>query len=282
MKSLKKLCSVILTLALFVTLFSSSAFSSEAATKSVAQLKKAIPSKVRIYPNSEYTSNGVKVYINNDENYITNIKTSSKNLKAKVAYKNYYSSSEDNYASIGLYATKEGTYKLSFDVFNKKGGKKLFTKKVTVYAKADAPFKSIKYAGSSNLYDIQKKASGKLSVKLNKGYKLKSIEVGTYSYIDQVDKNETSENSVAIEKKYSTELKYKKVKNNAKITLGTIPSSYYNYRYENEKNDYSSYLYVYKSLSSDLIANTNIRITYIDKYTKEEVTTSYTIRRFAK
>ena len=282
MKSLKKLCSVILTLALFVTLFSSSAFASEAATKSAAQLKKAIPSKIRIYPNSEYTSNGLKVVINDDENYITNIKTSSKNLKAKVAYKRYYTNNDDNYAAIGLYATKQGTYKLSFDVLNKKGGKKLFTKKVTVYAKTDAPFKSVKYAGNSNLYDLQTKGSGKLSVQLNKGYKLKSIEVGTYSYVDKVDTNETSENSVSIEKRYRTELKYKKVKNNSKITLGTIPSSSYSYRYENTKNDYSSRLYISKSLSSDLIANTYVRITYIDKYTKEEITSSYTIRRLAK
>ena len=282
MKSIKKLCSVVLTLALFVSLFSLSAFTSDAATKTAAQLKKAVPSKIRIYSASEYTYSGINVPINDDENYITNIKTSSKNLKAKVTRKYYNSDSTDNYSIIGLYALKEGKYTVSFDLLSKKGGKKLYSKKVTVFAKNDAPIKSITYGGNPNLYNIQSKGSGKLNVKMNKGYKLKSIEVGTYSYTDQKDTNESSDDSIAIEKEYNTTLTYKKVKNNAKITLGTIPSSRYSYRYSKSGSEYYSNLYIYRNLDSDIVADTYVQITYIDKYTKQETTTSYTIRRFAK
>ena len=282
MKSIKKLCSVILTLALFVSIFSSSAFTSEAATKSAAQLKKAVPSKVRIFAYNEYSYNGITVYINDYKNHITNIKTSSKNLKAKVTRKTYDSNTTDNYGVIGLYALKEGKYTVSFDVLTEKGGKKLYSKKVTVYAKNDSPIKSITYAGNTNLYDIQSKASGKLNVKMNKGYKLKSIEVGTYSYTDQKDTSKSSDTSVSVEKDYNTTLTYKKVKNNSKITLGTIPYSNYTYRYSKSSSDYSSSLNIYKYLNTDVIASTDVRITYMDKYTKQETTTTYTIRRFAK
>lgn len=282
MKSIKKLCSVILTLALFVSIFSSSAFTSEAATKSASQLKKAVPSKVRIFAYNEYSYNGITVYINDYKNHITNIKTSSKNLKAKVTRKTYDSNTTDNYGVIGLYALKEGKYTVSFDVLTEKGGKKLYSKKVTVYAKNDSPIKSITYAGNTNLYDIQSKASGKLNVKMNKGYKLKSIEVGTYSYTDQKDTSKSSDTSVSVEKGYDTTLTYKKVKNNSKITLGTIPYSNYTYRYSKSSSDYSSSLNIYKYLNTDVIASTDVRITYIDKYTKQETTTTYTIRRFAK
>ncbi|MFR7962031.1 MAG: hypothetical protein ACLU6P_17385 [Roseburia intestinalis] len=107
--------------------------------------------------------------------YIKNIKTSSKNLIAKNTH--YYTTSSDDtytdtFASIGLYAKKTGKYKVTYNICDKSGNK-LSSGKVTVYVKNDLPVKSVKFAGKEVNYALTSKKSGKLSVKMNKGYTLK-------------------------------------------------------------------------------------------------------------
>ena len=115
--------------------------------------------------------------------YIKNIKTSSKNLIAKNTH--YYTTSSDDtytdtFASIGLYAKKTGKYKVTYNICDKSGNK-LSSGKVTVYVKNDLPVKSVKFAGKEVNYALTSKKSGKLSVKMNKGYTLKKITVTTYN-----------------------------------------------------------------------------------------------------
>lgn len=266
---------------------------SEAAV-SAAALKKAVPSKVRIMPGSEYTSGGASsttsifVPFASHTNCISNIKVSKKGLTAKITREerhsvNYSDETYPSYGVIGLYAEKEGTYKVSFDVLNEKGGKKLYSKTVTVYVKSDAPVASFKYAGKTNIWGVQTKAKGKLSVKMAKGYKLKSIEVGKYVYQEAESKDTSSGSNIDIYKSQKTEMVYTKVKNNSTITLSTVPnySSTYQKQYYSYSDDYT-YSYFYRYLRDYILAETSVKITYIDKYTKQETTTYYTLYRFAK
>lgn len=185
--------------------------------------------------------------------YIKNIKTGSNNLIAKNTY--YYTTSSDDtytdpYASIGLYAKKTGKYKVTYDICDKSGNK-LSSGKVTVYVKDDLPVKSVKFGGKEVTSALTTKKSGKLSVSMSSGYKLKKITVTTY--------NKSGRQVV------------KTIKNNSTIKLG-------NYAYISDSSYSDSSRYFYTSLA----ANTKITITYVDKYTKQECDTIYTLSRLAK
>lgn len=185
--------------------------------------------------------------------YVKNIKTGSKNLIAKNTY--YYTSTSSDeyaapYASIGLYAKKKGKYVVSYDICDK-AGKKLSSGKTTVYVSDDQPIKSVKFDKKYLSSAITFKKSGKLSISMNKGYKLKKITVTTY--------NKSGKEVV------------KTVRNNSTIKLGE-----YAQIYDNSYSDGSRYF------STSLAARTQIKITYTDKYTKQKCESSYTINRLAK
>lgn len=289
MKLTKKITAIVLSFALFLSLFLSVGQVSEAAASATA-LKKSIPSKMRILPYSEYSydstplrthASAIYVPFASYDNCISNIKVSSSALKAKYTSA-YKTDSPDSiypsFGGIGLYATKEGKYKVSFDVLTKKGGPKLYSKTVTVYVKSDSPFSSVKYAGKDIVNRIQTKAKGKLRIKMNKGYKLKSIEVGTFSRNTPQKKDNSYENYVSTSTYESSSLTFKKVKNNSVITLGT--NTNYNYRYELTKRD--DYYYLGHNLEDTILAQTVIQITYVDKYTKENCIATYHLYRMAK
>lgn len=287
MKSINKITSIVLSFALFLTLFLSVGQVSQAAS-SASALKKAVPSKVRIMPYNEYSianstsTTAIFVPLASYDNCISNIKVSNSALKAKQTHE-YKSETSDSvypyYATIGLYAVKEGTYKVSFDVLTKKGGAKLYSKKVTVYVKSDSPFSSVKYAGKScESYNIQTKSKGKLSIKMNKGYKLKSIEIGTYTRNTPVKSDNSRENYISTKTNQTSTLTYKKVKNNSVITLGT--SSNYSYTYSLTKSE--DYRYIYYYLNDRILAQTTVKITYVDKYSKQNCEAYYYLYRMAK
>lgn len=286
MKLTKKITSIVLSFALFLSLFVSMGQQTEAAS-SVSALKKAVPSKVRIWPNTQYTYGGVSsnttifVPYASFDNCIANIKVSNKALKVRTTKEYKVEESMDTYpyyGIIGLYASKEGTYKVSFDVLKKKGGAKLYSKTVTVYAKSDEAISYVKYAGKKNPSGVQRKAKGKLNVKLNKGYKLKSIRVGVYTRNKAKDEDYSNEYSTSWSKSQNSSLTYKTVKNNAMITLGTKTN--YDESYSYTKSE--SYYDIYHSFSDTILAPTHVEITYIDKYSKQPCTATYTLYRFAK
>lgn len=186
----------------------------------------------------------ISIQFNQLNDYITNLKTSSKNLKVKVTEidrQNY--GSRSNRADIGIYAIKKGTYTLSFDIY---GGndKKESSHSIKIYVNNDGALKKITFDGENMTnMNVTEKASGKLSVVLNKGYTLKKIEVQTYGQ--------------------NGERKSETVKNNSNITLG-------------------KYAYVEKSgedYSTVIMADTTVIVHYTDKYTKEEATISRVICR---
>lgn len=253
MKNLKKMLSALLALALLLTVFTVPTLEVNAATYG------KVPSKVRIIPHT-VTNSPITFDLADEKDKITNIKTSSKSLKAKQTYNYVYNSKtspENNqkYAEIDVYATKQGKYTLTFDIL-KGNGKKRSTHKITVYAYDDVPLKALKINNKSYLdFDLLTGNSGKIKVTMNKGYKLKKLEYGVYN-------------------KDGSKMTYKKIKNGSKITFGKY---FYKYDYDFTSTNSSFY---YNYWTRGLMAPTKIRITYIDKYTKQENVTERTLNKW--
>ncbi len=296
MKRLNKWTSALGMLLLIVALFAIPSINVDAAP-SAATLKKAVQNRVRIMPYNDNKNSGTNsstdvIYVPymSKENRIVNIKVSNKALHARQTY--YYSQTGDlgsefdyiktfpNYGCIALYSEKEGKFTVSFDVLSKKGGKKLYSKKVTVFVKADEPIKYVKYGGKKLEYNtVVSKKTGKLSVKMGKGYKLKSIRIGKYQIT--TDENKTEEYSFGTykSKKLEGEAVYSNVKNNKNITLSE--TAMYKHQFTSESIFGDSYSY-YNYMGDGILAETIVEVTYIDKYTKTPTVAVYSIYCFSK
>lgn len=215
----------------------------------------------------------ISVQLGTNGKNIKNIKTSSKNLKAKVTRLSLSSSSNSGY--VGVYAKKTGKYTVSFDVYNAQNKKiKKFTVKVNVTEPTfsnNSPFKSVTFDNKEYDYakTVYNKNSVKVNVKMNKGYKLKKIEYSTYS--KPVAKTNSSYSTT-----YSNSEITKKVKNGKSIQLG-----HYGYYYGHDYSyAYGTYSYESYSRDGDIMAPTIVKITYLDK-NKNTISTSYTLYRIA-
>lgn len=181
--------------------------------------------------------------------HIGHLKTSSKNINAKVV-EMHSSIPMGCTAKIGLYATKKGIYTISFDILNS-DEKRVSSHSVKVFANIDRAVESATFAGMP-IQGFTDKENGKLSVTMNKGYTLKKIVVETF--------DKTGEQNL------------KTVKNNSMIALGK-----YAYLYENEEADGDYY-----KMTTSIMATTTIHIYYIDKYTKNEECEIYYMYRLAQ
>lgn len=195
---------------------------------------------------------------------ISNLKVNKKGLEAQVVSTNNYSSYGNAY--IGVYATKPGTYKVSFDVVNsanqKRGRytmqiqavnssaliKKAVFGKQTVVSNSASIKKGVKTSSSKESCKV-KGTSGKLKVTANSQYKITGIIVVS------VDKNG----------KYT----YKKFKNGKKLTLSK--------KYEATSTS------AYSGTSSHSAKKyTYIYISYKDKFLGDSVTYSISSARGRK
>lgn len=254
MKISKKFTSVLLVLTFVVGLFFVPANVVKAASYGT------IPKKVRIYSDSTYQT--LSFDLGGYGYSIKELKSNSSKLKVKQTYQRTEqgTANNENYATLTLFTNKEGNYKVSFNIVNA-AGKKVSTHTINVYAKNDSVLKTLKvgkndvFSTKDSNFSLLKGNSGKVKVAMSKGYKLKKIEYGVYD-------------------KSKSDYVYTTIKNNKKITYGKQVSEY-NYSYESA---YSSYKYSYWSKSA--MANTYIRITYIDKYTKTQDTISYAFYRW--
>lgn len=181
---------------------------------------------------------------------IANIKSDSDKLK--VYRVSVMTNKKKGY--IGVFATTPGTYKVSFDIVGadkKVKESKVVNVHVSLFG-GSGVIKSVKYANkdlwSADTYDyFNIPAKGKLTVTLNKGYKLKSMRVGKYP------------------KKGANEYKYTKFKNGGTLTLSKVP---YSYSYKGES-------YSYKS--TNMQAYTEIEVTYVNNKTKKTETTTFSL-----
>lgn len=212
----------------------------------------------------------LSIYLSNDGDRVANIKSNSGNLLVKKTRESYYFTTETDwdtnqkvtktnyrYAYLSFFAKKKGNYSVTFDVVKADGSVRC-TKTIAVKAGAssyETPIKNIKYAGKDlySYYPYATKTSGKLKVTMQKAYKLLSIEVG-------------SEDKTG-------EIRYKKIKNNKKISLAkkTVYSQEYKYTDGGTKYAYDK-----------LFPATYIRVTYQNKKTKEINTWTTTLHTINK
>ena len=233
-----------------------------------------------IVPGSAYAGDygggaKVRISLSSPADSIAKVKSSSKNLVVKVSntysYERTYSSypelnKKGSGYDISYYAKKKGSYKISFQVLDK-DKKVLETKTLKIKATPDAyagAFKSIQYGSQylskqrltttstprlprdNTLYTTKK--SGKLKVKMNKGYKLDKIEVTTLS------KNGISTT--------------KTVKNKKKIKITTVLKG-------TEKYTSSSGDYGYTLTQNPLFPSTRVTIHYHYKDSDGDTISTY-------
>lgn len=144
---------------------------------------------MRVAINQRYES--TDVFLANSGDYVASVKTSSPNLIAKITTvnttKRAYSAHLNDNISVNYYnrseitflAKAKGTYTATVTIKDKKGKKKC-TKKIKIYATNDSyPFASVSYGKQylTSGTNTTSKKSGKLSVKINPTFKLKSVDV---------------------------------------------------------------------------------------------------------
>lgn len=270
MKTLKKMLGGFLAFALIL---GTAAVSVPVTAQAAANYFKNCPSKLRIY--TGYADNYAleDIQLTSAKYYIKSVTSSSKNLKAEVVYEsadydeeNGVVNKDSSSYNIGMYAKKEGTYKLKLQVADASTDKVVQTKTVTVYAKNDSPFKKVTVNGKAD-YDWERYYSTKKKIKFAvtaaKGYTIQKIEIGTCKTV-------TDENGDT-----QTDYTYKKVssKKSASFTLSTKA---YTYSYTNEyKSEYSKSVSRYSSWYESMGAPTIVRVTYKDKWTKQPATQSF-------
>lgn len=226
----------------------------------VAATSVQVPSDVRCGVGMQWAAS-FRVYLVAKGDKIAKLKSSSKNLVAKVTYN--HNNSTNPYADITYYAKKKGTYKLKFDVrtsYNSKrtsrtvkvhaAGTDLMIDKVTINGKA------VKAQGYELNEHFTTKKNGKVKFTMPKGCKIKKIQVVKY------DQNG---NSVP-----------KNFKNGKKVTFGVYGNST-TYNYTSPYNSYYNYNY----WNRGMWAYTRFNITYRDSFYNAERTVSYFIVRKA-
>ncbi len=223
------------------------------------------PKKITIPVGSTYETD-IDISYSLGDAKITKIKSNSKNLYVKQTYQYYHDSLNTGsehpygYATLRLYASKPGKYKVTFQVCNA-GGKKVSKHTVQVTAKEvdleyyNPAIKKATFAGKQDIFStLTNKKSGKFKVKMQKGYKLNSI---TMRYYDA--------NGKWVERP---------IKNNAKVTL-----SPYAYKSETDYKSSNDPNYWYYYLSTGFYAETSFRVEYMNKKTKEISSRYYYIYR---
>lgn len=260
MKLLKKILSALLVFVMVLGIAQAAApMTADAASVKSAGVKE-YEKKIRIYP-KDWDNNAIEMELSSSDYYLKAVKSSSANLKARITEKssNYSRDYEGKVTrdeasgAIGLYAKKKGTYKVTVTIGKKSNKKFAKTVTVQVYAYDDYPFKSVKVNGKTNFeryYFSQKTLSFKATAA--SGYKIKKIEVGTYKKTTREDGG------------YNTDLVWKTIKNGGKFKLGSVKSGS-KYSYSSESGSYKSFSnYIWSSLAADTV----VKVTYTDKYTK--------------
>lgn len=215
-----------------------------------------IPTKCRGNSNSAW--NSVEIPLEKEQ-YIKI--TSSKGLKTKVTGENYGSVYDDSTAEISYYSSKTGKYTIKFDVYDATTKKKVSSHTLTAYIYDDSPVKSLFIDGNDyykNYSNIISKDAVTIKVTMNKDYKLSKVEYGTYG--------KPTKDEFGGERNTMT---YKRFKNGTKITLG----KYANYSSSNSETE----TYRYHYMNTSLFPQTQIKVTYVDKYTGAEDCIYYTL-----
>ncbi len=205
--------------------------------------------------------NRMVVHFDTSDDHISNVRTSSKYLKA-VNTSHGTEKYTNNFEYIQMYATKPGSYWMYFDIVDGSGNFKSTHKvKVFVCSKRDSykAFKSIK-VGKVNILnrlfkddyttkDVTLKKGGKIKVKMRKGYKLLDISVKRTVAHEQTDSGKSSTRD-------NTRLVEESIQNGSKLQLSEVGD---NYKY------YSRYHYQQLEYNDSIFGYTHLILTYKDK-----------------
>ena len=237
MKYIKRILAVLMAIACVIALIP--------ATGAKAADNKGVPKKIRSYPgSSEYTNFQI-----DGKKTIKSVSTSSKNIIAKITG---HSESKDNgemtdnsYTLCTL-ADKEGKYTVTLKFSDKSKSE------ITVYD-YPGPEVTVKINGKANGYlNRTSDKEAKVEVSIQKDYEIKKIEYSTA----KTEKTESGSETKEV---------YKTFKSGDKIPINKKPWAY-SYSY---KSSYDGYSYESSNWNEELFAYTYVRITYKDKYTKE-------------
>ena len=224
-----------------------------------------IPKKVRAIPNQ---TGGVTLTLNRCE-YVKI--TSAKGLNAKIVSERWDTQLSTSEVYIRYTTKKAGDYKIVFNIYDALTNKKKTSATITIYSKTDSPFKKILVNGKENNFDLSdyKKSTFTFKVQMNSGYTLKKLEYETYGK----PKATTTKSGNSTKTVTQNSIITKTFKNG-----GSVPVAKYGYISIRDGEE------VYESGGSDkwheMIDHSGGRtvriiLTYIDKYTKEERTSSY-------
>ena len=201
---------------------------------------------------------------------------SAKGLDARIYYESWDTSQENSTARISISARKAGTYKLILDIYdaltNKK--KKSTTIKINVHGN---PIEKVLINGKESymgdyILNNYKKSTFTFKVQLISGYTLKKLEYETYGK----QKTTTTKNNNMTETITQNPPTRKSFKNGGSVPVSKYGPGLYirDYEYDNGSEGTVKGHEMSERTSSP---STTIMITYIGKYTKEEMTTSYTV-----
>ena len=235
-----------------------------------------IPKKVRTHPN---VSGSLYLALNRCE-YIKI--TSAIGLNAKIEREIWDTQSSTSEVYIRYTTKKTGDYKIVFNIYDALTNKKKTSATITIYSREDVPVKKTLVNGKENNFRLSdyKKSTFTFKVQMNSGYTLKKLEYEAYGK----PKTTTTKNGNRTETVTESPVIRKSFKNG-----GSVPTPKYkggafirDYEYVTSSGETQKGHRMDNNAGGliaiggkEVIASTIIIITYIDKYTKEETTTSY-------
>ncbi|WP_026666195.1 hypothetical protein [Butyrivibrio sp. FC2001] len=238
----------------------------------VIEKKESNYEKSKIYVNGTDGKKYCKNVFGNKQEYSDAVVAEAEKTNKYHAYGEY---------CIRFYTKKPGKYKFSYDALDSNGNV-IITKTIKVIAKEDGdPIKEASFAGkrfyvsgnsrlngaTEDLYssvkdgNYTKKKSGKLQITMNKGFKLRKIEVG---HVPVAYKETSTVDDWAI---VSKAIEWSEVNNGKKIRLNTIDAGGSSYDKDKKKAAPEGYR-IRTSERMKQYATTYIRVTYYDKKNK--------------
>ena len=206
--------------------------------------------------------------------YVKIASAKGKGFGASIISESWDSSQEYSRVAISISARKAGTYKLILDIYDALTNKKKKSTTIKVIAHDNNPIEKVLINGKeTNVYGSTlhnyKKSTFTFKVQLKSGYTLKKLEYETYGK----QKTTTTKNNNMTETITQNPPTKKSFKNGGSVPVSKYGPGVYirDYEYDNGSGEKVK---GHEKFNRSTLAQTNIMITYIDKYTKKEITTN--------
>ena len=202
---------------------------------------------------------------------------SAKGFDARIISESWDTSQDNSRVGISISTRKAGTFKLILDIYDALTNKKKKSTTIKVCTHFSNPIEKVLINGKEsymgdNILNNYKKSTFTFKVQLISGYTLKKLEYETYGK----QKTTTTKNNNMTETITQNPPTRKSFKNGGSVPVSKYGPGLYirDYEYDNGSEGTVKGHEMSERTSSP---STTIMITYIGKYTKEEMTTSYTV-----